>query len=90
MSATEEALNSPREGFMWALNTVRNTITRHFAYITAMFMSVYSPIILWRPVNFECGGNVIESAHKNLRQAMLWMEYGGFSAVAQASIDIVM
>jgi uncharacterized protein YmfQ (DUF2313 family) len=72
MSATEEALNSPREGFMWALNTVRNTITRHFAYIAAMFMSVYNPFILWWPEKFECGGNVLESAHTNLRPAMFW------------------
>jgi hypothetical protein len=90
MSATEEALNSPREAFMWALNKVRNTITRHVACIAAMFMSGYSPNILWWPAKFECRGNVLESAHTPLRPAILWVECGGFSSVAQADINIDM
>lgn len=90
MSATEEALNSPREGFMWVLNAVKNTITRHFACIAAMFMAVYSPVILLWSARFERGGNVIESAHTNLRPAMLWVACRGFNAVTQANLHIHM
>jgi hypothetical protein len=51
---------------------------------------VYSPVILWWSARFERGGKVIESAHTNLRPAMLWVECRGFNAVTQANIQIDM